>query len=262
MGEFEFFRATENDRLWVTTPFAVSQDPWASFILNLFEDPEIVSGRGIRTFPHRVTPYSYSSTPRTFYLNRWETEPVDEIANGQFGQYYKYLYLPHVHRADLRVSNNGLIDAANPFYLDRLQARIEDAPRSATVLLEHLNDVHKGVLERLLGGLGKLTLDTRPPIGQTEELRRKMLEFAVEGEMLPSYYLKYGSPWDQDNIPLVGNYPASVHYILGKDELTYMTTIGFLRDLDVMIGRDTTLGVQEISRINRETHERYHHLVL
>lgn len=258
MSEPKFDFAKEgNDRLQVRTPVPVCQNVWASFVFEIF--------------PRFQVPLEHMSKDRLNgrYLNR-RPNNVDEIADGQAGDYYRHAYVPHTERSERRQGVNGLIHVPEKriFYLEQIEADLSENSRSRIALLNGLKQVHAETIEYLLGELIQAPKNARfKDVKTTKELRDRLgLNFAKVG-LLDGSYNPHREPYisagEIKEIPM-GQLPLYMHDLnmqKDADVLRSQTTLDFLRDLDLTLREDKELAPMDLLQIPIVMREKYSDIV-
>lgn len=253
MDQFEFVRVDDGrsrERVWVRTPFPVTQNVWANFVFRLLD-------------VDRANEHGVSISKKTVYLNRWENEPVDEIAQGQYGsgrETFKHAYLPHCERQGLNVHDWGLIHVpvSRDFYLDQIEAELDESPKTHSALLKRLNSIQQRtvgqIFERFFEEMAKMP-------NEVEVLRQNLIERLKSPGILPS---QVGHYKQTENYRL-GEFPVFPAYIKDNNHLVSQTALDFIRNLDGVLIRETRsdrgIAIGTVRNIYRTMHGMYSHLM-
>jgi hypothetical protein len=239
------------EKVWIKTPFPVCQNVWSSFVFEIF--PEFVTSlERIHQRRHNMR-----------YLNR--RSEYDEIADGQVLGYI-HAYLPHLERTGGRVDANGLVHVPDnrTFYLEQIQADLEENPRIRTALLNSLTQVHAETVSYLLNQLMDVPKETcYKDVKTTKELRDTLGQHLVEIDLLKGSYTDYGNPnWrfasEINRIP-IGELPL---FMRGDvDNLRGQTCLDFLRDLDSVLREDRELTPIDLLQIPAIMNQKYFDVV-
>lgn len=238
MGENNFQLSREgHERLRVKTPFPVSQNVWASFVLEIFQE--------FVTPPEHLNQYRHNGR----YVNR-NPNSYDEIADGQ-ALGYIHAYLPHGMRSRGerslgREDVSGLIHVPEKrlFYLEQIEADLSENPKSRAALLDRLKQINAETISYLLNELMEVPRRTIfKNVKTTKELRDRFGENIAERGLFSGYYNNPGETpvreYEIGKIP-IGKLPL---YMRGQNLnfLRTQTCLDFLRDLDMVLGTDREL---------------------
>jgi|SRR3989344_587269 len=121
MVEFHAVRESPN-KLWVETPFPISHAVWNYFVFSIFPsfDRETANKLSDRNPPAGAEHQDPEGVWHCKYLNRPCKKDSAEIADGQYGFYWKHAYLPDDERKSLNLRRWGLI------YVSEQQTRYLD----------------------------------------------------------------------------------------------------------------------------------------
>ncbi len=226
------FTKEGSEILNIKTPFPVNQNVWASFMLDIFPQFQIP--------PEHMTRHRHNGR----YLNR-KTD-FDEIADGQILGYI-HGYLPHGERSHGRVGVSGLVHVPEKriFYLEQIQADLEENPRSRISLLDSLNRVQAETISYLLNQLMDVQkVTTYKDVKTTKELRDRFGKTLADIDLLKGYYSDYEKPRicadEIDKIP-IGKLPLFIRD-QDVDFLRSQTCLDFLRNLDDVAREDRELN--------------------
>lgn len=220
-------------KLWVRTPFPVSQNVWSSFAFDVFPQFNTYAGNAVND--------KRQIDPNTRYLNRILAEdgmPVDEIADGQYGFYWVHGRLPHDKRANLGIDNWGMIQVPDnqTFYLDQIQRDYSKHPRMWQGLLEDIKVDHEKTLEELFAVFrGELSSPWLYSSTGTLHLRDG-LTLVIAGcsnTFMPPYIPRQAKKEESVRKIYLGELPMFCYS--PKDVLRAQTAIDFLRDFDNQI---------------------------
>lgn len=235
----------KDEQLWVKTPFPVPQNVWADFVFQIFPEFQI--------------PIKHSSLHRYQgrHINR--RRDYDEIADGQVNAYI-HAYLPHCQRREGMVHDFGVVHVPDirAFYLEQIQADLEENPRARSALLESLRQVHVETVSYLLNELMNVSKVAHyQDVKTTKELRDVFGKKLAKIGLIRGCYTPYGQI--SHEIP-IGELPL---YMNGENInfLQSQTCLDFLRDLDSVFGIDRELQPMEILGVQLAMNQRYRHIV-